>query len=402
MRILMISDVYFPRVNGVSTSINTFITEFRKAGHEVTLIAPAYDEQTTTSVELDDNIIRIPSRKVMFDPEDRMMNRDHVRKLLAGLAHQQFDIIHVQTPFVAHYLGTWLAARLGIPCIETYHTFFEEYLFHYLPLAPRFLMRALARYFTVRQCNDVDRVIVPSTAMRDVLLGYGVRTPQSVLPTGIPLQNFGNGDRQRFRHKYAIDASRPVISTVGRVAFEKNLDFLLDVLACIQARLPDILLIIAGEGPMVPHLKKRVKKMHLEANVLFVGYMDRATELHDCYCSTDVFVFASRTETQGLVLLEAMAEGVPVVSTAVMGTKDVLREGQGCLIAEEHCGEFASKVVELLNDPDRRAALSVSARHYVKLWTADLFAEKLAALYQELATDSTAVAETEELQTKIV
>ncbi len=402
MRILMISDVYFPRVNGVSTSINTFVTEFRKAGHAVTLIAPDYDAQTKTSVELDNDIIRIPSRKVLFDPEDRLMNREHIRKLLPGLAHQQFDIIHIQTPFVAHYLGTWLARKLGIPCIETYHTFFEEYLFHYLPLAPRFLMRALARHFTVRQCNEVDRVIVPSTAMRDVLLGYGVKTPQSVLPTGIPLHNFGNGDRQRFRRKYTIDENRPVIATVGRVAFEKNLDFLLDVLACIQTRVPDILLIIAGEGPMVPHLKKRVKKMALEANVLFVGYLDRATELHDCYRSTDVFVFASRTETQGLVLLEAMAEGVPVVSTAVMGTKDVLQDGQGCLIAREHCGEFAGKVVELLDDPAHRATLAVAARHYVQQWTAELFAEKLATLYQKLASGTAAVAKAEALQTKII
>lgn len=387
MRILMITDVYFPRVNGVSTSIATFITELKSLGHQVTLIAPEYTRNNHVQHDIEGSIIRIPSRKVMFDPEDRFMQRRHVHSLLAELHDKKFDLIHIQTPFVAHHLGMWLSKELGLPGLETYHTFFEEYLFHYLPLVPKNWMRYFAKYFTLKQCNQTDHIIVPSTAMRDVLFEYGVKSPMTILPTGIPLREFATGNRDQFRKLYNIDEQRPVITTVGRVAFEKNLDFLLDVVAEVRKQIPNILFLLAGEGPMLNHLKKRVRNEGLDKNVLFVGYLDREVGLQACYQASDVFIFASRTETQGLVLLEAMAQGVPVVSTAVMGTKDVLKEGQGCLISTEDIDDFSNKVVTLLNDKELSNSLYATGRKYVQQWTAGFFAAKLADLYQKIAID---------------
>ncbi|MGH8248977.1 MAG: glycosyltransferase, partial [Gammaproteobacteria bacterium] len=126
MRILMISDVYFPRVNGVSTSIQTFRRELSALGHETTLIAPAYPAPYAD----EPGIVRVASRYVPLDPEDRMMRAGEIRRLLPRLRSQGYDLVHVQTPFVAHYLGVEIAAALGVPCVETYHTFFEEYLQH--------------------------------------------------------------------------------------------------------------------------------------------------------------------------------------------------------------------------------------------------------------------------------
>ena len=388
MRILMISDVYFPRVNGVSTSIATFITELKSQGHHVTLITPEYSKKNVISFDIEAGIIRIPSRKVLFDPEDRFMKRRLVHSILSDLRDKNFDLIHIQTPFVAHYLGMWLSRELEIPSLETYHTFFEEYLFHYLPLVPKKWMRYFAKHFTLKQCNQTEHIIVPSTAMRNVLLEYGVTTPMTILPTGIPLPEFGTGSREQFRKQYSIDEDHPVITTIGRVAFEKNLDFLLDVVAQVRKQIPNILFLLAGEGPMRKHLEKRVHKENLVQNVLFVGYLDREVALQACYKATDVFIFASRTETQGLVLLEAMAEGIPVISTAVMGTKDVLKEGQGCMISKENSEEFADKVVTLLNDTELRNTLSANGKQYVQQWTAGFFAKKLVELYRDLAQSS--------------
>jgi len=388
LRILMVSDVYFPRVNGVSTSTSTFITELKALGHHVTLIAPEYSSKKFVNHDIEAGIIRIPSRKVLFDPEDRFMNRRKVYALLPELKEKNFDLIHIQTPFVAHYLGMWLSRELEIPSLVTYHTFFEEYLFHYLPLVPKNWMRYFAKHFTLKQCNQTEHVVVPSTAMRKVLLSYGITSPMTILPTGIPLREFGTGNREQFRKQYNIEEDRPVVSTIGRVAFEKNLDFLLDVVVQIKKQIPNILFILAGEGPMVKHLKKRVHKENLEDNVLFVGYLDRDVGLQACYKATDVFIFASRTETQGLVLLEAMAEGIPVVSTAEMGTKDVLQQGQGCVIASEDTDEFSNKVVALLNDTEQRNHLSTTGKDYVKQWTASFFANKLSELYQDLVHSS--------------
>ena len=379
MRILMISDVYFPRINGVSTSTQIFRDELIKDGHEVTLIAPAYPGNKE-----EQDIIRIPSRQVMFDPEDRMMKNDKVMALLPMLRSKNYDLVHIQTPFIAHHLGVKLARLLSIPCVESYHTFFEEYLFHYVPFVPKAVMRALARGFTRKQCNAVDSLIVPSTAMRDVLERYGVTTKMKIIPTGMELDKLKSCNGPAFRQQYNIPEQRPTLVHIGRVAHEKNIDFLFQMLTQLRKSTPEILLVIAGEGPALKHLRKLAVKLGIAENVLFVGYLSRADTLLDCYCAGDVFVFASRTETQGLVLLEAMALGVPVVSTAVMGTKDILEPRRGALVAQEDPALFAENVRRLLENEFLRNRLSKEAREYVREWSAPVMAERLVDYYHQL------------------
>ena len=142
MRILMISDVYFPRINGVSTSIQTFRRGLHAAGHETFLIAPEYPGGKSADEE---GILRVPSRGVPRDPEDRAMKLGAIRALRPQLERLEPDLVHIQTPFIAHYQGTALARALRVPVIESYHTYFEEYLHHYVPLMPRALMRFIAR-----------------------------------------------------------------------------------------------------------------------------------------------------------------------------------------------------------------------------------------------------------------
>jgi len=182
LRVLMISDVYFPRINGVSTSIETFRADLAAEGIEVRLIAPAYPEHHDAPATW-----RVPSRRVPFDPEDRLMHWRPLAHTAHRLAADGADLIHVQTPFAAHYAGTRTARRHRIPVIATYHTHFEEYIAHYLPALPRPLLRAAARRLAAGQCNDLDAVVVPSRAMHETLSGYGVRAPLHVLPTGIPV-----------------------------------------------------------------------------------------------------------------------------------------------------------------------------------------------------------------------
>jgi glycosyltransferase involved in cell wall biosynthesis len=381
MRILFISDVYFPRVNGVSTSIRTFMRALGRLGHEVTLIAPDYGDNGPA----DPRVIRIPARVVPFDPEDRFMQRDAIRARTDALRAQGFDVVHVHTPFVAHYAGLALARALGVPVIESYHTFFEEYLFHYVPLVPRAWMRALARRFSRAQCNDVDAVVVPSRPMREVLEGYGIRTRMEIIPTGMELDRFRGGDGARFRAKHRISRDRPLLLHVGRVAHEKNIEFLLRVVERVRLRVPGVLLVIAGEGPALPALRAAVRALGIEFNVMFIGYMDRDTQLLDCYRAADAKIFASRTETQGLVLLEAMALGVPVISTAVMGTRDVLAAGCGAVVVDEDEDEFARAVVRVLGDATLRARMARDSVDYVRGWSADVMAARLAGLCDAVA-----------------
>ncbi len=378
MKILFISDVYFPRVNGVSTSIETFRHEIKALGHTVHLIAPDYE----TLSEDESDILRIPARSVPMDPEDRFMSYRAVMAHLHRLQDERYDIIHIQTPFVAHYLGISLSKRLNIPCVETYHTFFEEYLYHYIPFVPKQLMRLIAKRFSHHQGNSLDGMVVPSHPMLHVLKSYGITTPTEVIPTGIEPESFAQGNRAAFRAKYGISEERPVLLFVGRVAFEKNIGFLLNVLHRLRQHIPDLLLVIAGEGPALKNLKHDVGTMGLQESVLFIGYLDRHTELNSCYRAADLFIFASRTETQGLVLLEAMAQGIPVVSTAELGTSDVLQEGKGVLIASETVDDFSGKIIRLLRDDDARKALGSAGRDYAHTWSATKQAERMLAFYQ--------------------
>lgn len=380
LRILFISDVYFPRINGVSTSIQTFRRELDALGHQTVLVAPAYPAPHGD----DSRTIRVRSRYLPLDPEDRAMRWSELRRLRDALAGRPFDLVHVQTPFLAHYAGLRLARGWAVPCVATYHTLFEEYLGHYLPFAPRGALRAAARAFSRRQCNDVDAVIVPSVAMRDALERYGVTTRMEIIPTGIPLGDFARGDGARFRSRYGIAPGRPMLLFVGRVAFEKNIDFLLRVMVRVQRDLADALLVVSGEGPALKPLRRLGEASGLGKNVLFVGYLDRATTLADCYRAADAFVFASRTETQGLVLLEAMALGVPVVSTAVMGTRDIVGPGRGALVAEDDERDFALKVIHLLRSPALRARLAAEAIDYARAWSAPATARWLQDTYLSL------------------
>jgi len=381
MRILMISDVYFPRINGVSTSIQTFRRGLHSLGHETVLIAPEYP--AAQALPEDGETVRIPSRYLPRDPEDRLMKAGEIRRLAPALARRAFDIVHVQTPFIAHYQGVRLARSMGVPVVETYHTYFEEYLHHYVPLLPRSLMRLLARRFTTSQCNVLDALVVPSRAMQTALADYGVRCPMQVIPTGMEMNRFAGGDGARFRAQLGIAADRPTLVHVGRVAHEKNIDFLFRVLRRVVERRAEVMLIVAGEGPALSHCKSYVESLGLSAHVKFVGYLSRETALLDCYKAGDLFVFASRTETQGLVLLEAMALGVPVVSTAYMGTADIVTPQRGARLAPDDEQGFADIVVELLADPQQRTAMAVAAREYAATWSASSMAAKLVDFYRE-------------------
>lgn len=380
MRILKISDVYFPRVNGVSTSIRTFAHELTGLGHAVTLIAPAYPGAYDTEFE----IVRVPSRYLPFDPEDRLMRTGALRRAFAGLEQRRFDLIHIHTPFAAHYQGVRLGHQLGIPIVETYHTYFEEYLDKYIPWLPRAPLRLAARHFSRTQCAQVDHLVVPTQPMLDVLRDYGIATPASIVPTGIPLGAFTHGNGARFRATQGIPATRPMLLYVGRVAHEKNIDFLLEVARHARTRVPDLLLVIAGEGPARPHLETQVHTLGLHDHIRFVGYLSRDGALADCYAAADVFVFASATETQGLVLLEAMQAGTPVVTTAVLGTAAVMADGTGGLVAGEDVVEFSAAVTRVLTDAALHNRLAAEARHKADIWSARATTARLVALYQQL------------------
>jgi glycosyltransferase involved in cell wall biosynthesis len=377
IRVLMVSDVYFPRVNGVSSSMETFQQSLADHGVDVRLVVPRYADEAD-----EPGIVRVAGRRLPYDPEDRLVSWRRMRRAVREAARDS-DLVHIQTPFVAHYAGVAAARHHDLPVLTTYHTLFEEYLQHYVRLLPAGWLRGLARRFSRHQCNAVDAVIVPSSAMAERLTGYGVSTPLNILPTGIPLARYARGDGAAFRAARGIEADRPLALFVGRVAHEKNIGFLLAALVDAHRRCPGALLLITGEGPAMADLQRQARRLGIADSVRFLGYLDRARELPDCYAAADVFVFASRTETQGLVLLEAMAAGLPVIALSAMGTTDILADAEGAMVAPDDPAAFGDLLGRFLAERAVWQHVAGQARQTADRWSDDAMAARLAEYYRQ-------------------
>jgi 1,2-diacylglycerol 3-alpha-glucosyltransferase len=379
MKILMLSDVYLPRINGVTFAIKGIRKSLSRHNIDIDLIVPCYNRD----MEETPGIIRVPSYKIPFSPEDRLINYRAMRSTVMSIA-SNYDLIHVQTPFVAHYIGVQAAKRYNKPVITTYHTLFEEYFQHYLPFISQKFLKRFVKRISRHQCQGLNGVIVPSQAIYDRLHEYGVTTPLHQIPTGIDVGHFSSGNRTIFRDQHGITHDQPVALYVGRVAREKNIELLMHSFTHVVSSQPEAMLLIAGDGPAMEELKELSYELNLTANIKFLGYVDNQEELPNCYAGADVFVFASRTETQGLVLLEAMAAGLPVVAIAEMGTIEILKGNPACLTPSPTMESFGEAMAKLLTNQQLCLAMSSTARDQSKSWSEDLTSQKLVDLYSSL------------------
>lgn len=379
MRILMISDTYFPRISGVATSIQSFRHGLQGLGHTVDLIIPDYGSELSE----DSGITRIPSWSTRFYPEERLMQPLALLRLRRELQHRQYDLVHIQTPFIAHYSGHYLARFLRVPLISSYHTYFEAYLGHYYAGIPAFLRKMLIRLPSRQQAAAVNGMIVPSMAVAKVLWGYGIKTPIQVIPTGIDLNRPRTGDRRMFRQRLGIRANQPTLLYAGRIAPEKNIALLLEMLVALRADFPDILLLLAGDGPSRETLERAARQRALMDHVRFLGYLDRETALLDAYAGADLLVFASESETQGMVLLEALAASLPIVAVPAMGAADVLSSGLGTRSVPAEASAFADACSRLLKEESLRQQLAGEARALAEQWSEPMMVKRLEKFYRQ-------------------
>lgn len=381
MQILAISDIYFPRLSGVSTSLRTLMRELQAKGHTLTLIAPDYPDACDPP---GDDVIRVSSYALPFAMGGRVMKMHRVLELTERLRSWNYDILHIHTPFIAHFTGTMLARRLGIPAVETWNTFYEEDFRHYAPYVRPSWSDALARWVSKFQCHGVDGLIVNSPEMQTRLQDYGIRRPMAVIPAGVETHLFQRGEGSRFRVAHGIGADRLVLLYVGRLDRPGPVEFLLAALDEVRREIPNVLLNIVGEGPAEPYLRAEVDRHELEGHVAFLGKVDRTNGLLDCYNGADCFVFPADGGTQGIALLEAMAAGLPVVATASVRTKDILSPDSAAIVTQERIDEFAAAVTKILREPERHAALAAAGRQYVQRWSASVTVEQVLDCYLEV------------------
>ncbi len=386
MKILLVTDTYRPRINGVVTSIDTFANEYRKLGHECIIVAPEFPERRHVDHRAEDDIaekyvIRIKSNYLFFDPEDRLPApwRDR-KKINEKILSQKFDIIHTQTPFTLGIDAIKWAKQMNCPIVHTYHTMFESYV-HYFSFLPKkmglWLAKAISRWY----CNKMDLNITPSTQMKNLLLSYDVKVPVEVNPTGIKMDKFKNFSRSDFRKKYEIPEDTLVFLFMGRIGHEKNIPFLFKVLKEILKTRKNTKLIVAGKGPAEESVKAAAIEEGVADNVIYLGYFE-PQDWVNCYAAADLFTFASVTETQGLVVTEAMAVGTPVVAIGEMGVAEVMAGNKGGILVKNDLNEFVAAVEKLLNDKALYEEKKKEAFEYAKEWSAEAMAKKMLARYQ--------------------
>ena len=377
MRIAMLSESYFPRISGVVHSLAAFVEALRRSGHRVYVVAPRYPG----FVDGHPDVIRFPSVRLPHDPEFPL-GIPITRSLWQRLLQIELDIVHAHAPFLMGAVSARLARMRGLPLVFTHHTLYDEYV-HYARL-PAWLTRPLVRRYTTAFANRCACVIAPSRFIAARLRRAGVTARIEVLSTGaIDPELFASLDPTWVRIAFGIPAGRPLLVTSSRLAREKSVDLVLR--ACAEIiRQRDALMLVVGGGPEEPALRQLVLDLGLDRYVIFAGLQPHRKAL-ECVSAADVFVYASQTETQGLVVVEAMACGVPVVAVEAGGIPDAVRDGETGYLAPPSPAALAEKVIILLDHPERRAAMGQRAREVAREFSLLTLTDRLQEIYRSLA-----------------
>ncbi len=390
MRIAMFTDTYIPQINGVVTSINLFKNELEKFGHEVFVFAPK-DKTLSAKEEKQlgkNNIFYFKSVKYPLAPEHQMAYSfsGHLKKF----KDLKFDIIHSHTPFTLGMLALFLAKQYKIPMVHTYHTLFSEYL-HYFPFTKNINLW-IVKNASKKYCKKCDLIICPSESMRRELQNYGVNQEIDIVPTGVA-DDFPKNieDPNVFRRNKQIPEDIQVIVYAGRIAKEKNLEFLLKVYREVLKVREHILFVVLGDGDNKKNIEKMAADLKIDHKMKFTGYVSDKKELASWYSLADVFVFSSMTETQGLVVLEAMSVGTPVVAVNAMGVADIIADNLGGYASSPDIMEFALKLMRLLSSKEMRKLKGEEALAKAALLDMKHMANRMIVNYQRLIDVATKV-----------
>jgi glycosyltransferase involved in cell wall biosynthesis len=354
VRIALFTNNYLPFCGGVTISVETLRRGLQDRGHQVWVMAPRFRGVP----DGDPGVLRYPSIPATTYPEFPLAI-PYAPTMAARVRALDVDVFHAHHPFLLGPAAGRLARRAGRPLVFTYHTRYEKYA-HYVPLT-RTLVEAAAVRLSTRFAARVDAVIAPSVVVRDELVRRGVRAPVTVIPTGVDLARFRRGDRGAARRALGLPDGDPVLLYVGRLDREKSVDRVLLAFERVASTVRRARLLVVGHGKEAERLRRRAARLAAAGGVQFLGVRAHDT-LPTCYQAADLFLFASETETQGLVLAEAAACGLPAVAVNASGCDEVVRDGETGLLTKSDPTALAEAAIGLLLDGERRAAMALRAR----------------------------------------
>ncbi len=381
MHIGFFTNAYFPTVSGVVRSVSSFRMALTEQGHNVFIFAPHASDYS----DQHPFVFRYPAIDLPQYPQfpfaipisaclDRIMPS-------LGL-----DVIHSHHPVLLGQIAVAKAEELRLPVVFTFHTRYREYS-HYLAISQDFVKERIdnwLREYMVR-CHHV---IAPSESIRALLSSeYGVTAQVSVLPTGIDLASYQNLDRTQLRRQFGWD-EKTILISVGRLAKEKNWDTLLEAAAQLLRKNPHLQLVILGEGAERKDLLRHARNLGVDQQVDLPGNIPPA-EIPGYLTAADIFCFASITETQGLVTMEAMAAGLPIAAIDATGTRDAVDDGVEGFLTDNNPPALAVAIERLL-DGKLRSQFSQAAHKRAQTFGIRYLANQLQEIYRCAEEDAKA------------
>ncbi|NQT29470.1 MAG: glycosyltransferase [Candidatus Saganbacteria bacterium] len=383
MKIALFTNAYLPYLSGITISVSMLKQELEALGHTVFVVGPKYPGHQ----ESDPSILRLPSLPATY-PGYRLVF-PYSYKIFNKLKAEKIDLIHVHQPFGVGMSARLLSKKMGIPLVYSFHTLFSRYV-HHAPFVPqRLAKRVIANYLTFF-CNLADTIIVPSTMVRRLLVLRKVKVPIKVIPTGLKLEEIAaQGGRQKtnseLRRELGLPLDAKVLLFSGRLSEEKNVPFLLSAFSKILQQEKDVCLVLVGGGPK----EKEYRKIGKDNHIIFTGQIPHQKVLDYCFAA-DIFVYASTTETQGLVVTEAKACGLPVVAVFGGGISDSINNGVDGYLVPNNQEKFVEHVVRLLKDDALREKMGKKASEDAhERFSSKTVAKNIESVYNSLINPST-------------
>jgi glycosyltransferase involved in cell wall biosynthesis len=347
MNILILTNTFTPHVGGVARSVEAFTAEYRKRGHRVMIVAPEFPKMPKNEVD----VVRINAIQ-NFNASDFSVALPIHPQLSEMIDAFCPDVVHSQHPFLLGNTALRLARHRELPLVFTHHTLYEQYT-HYVPGDSPALKR-FAIELATRYANLSDQVFAPSESIRDLLLERGVKRPIAVIPTGVCPEKFARGDGDAMRQELGIPVDAFVVGHLGRLAPEKNLEFLTRAVVDFISRNRRAHFLVVGTGPSEATMRQIFATCGMEARLHMAGIRQQQ-QLTNALHAMDLFAFASTSETQGMVLTEAMAAGLPVVALDAPGVREVVRDRQnGRLLPQATATTFSAALQWLSDLPAKR------------------------------------------------
>ncbi|MBS0013204.1 MAG: glycosyltransferase [Desulfobacterales bacterium] len=381
MNICMFTNTYLPHVGGVARSVSLFETDLRKLGRNVLIVAPTFPDKKPGR-EKNSRVLRVPAIQ-NFNGSDFSVSIPIPFIIDEEIDAFAPDIIHSHHPFLLGDAAMRTAYRRGLPLVFTHHTLYEQYT-HYVssqsPTMKKFVIKMTTAY-----ANMCTHVVAPSQSIADLLKQRGVKTPVTPIATGVDYEAFQGGSGQQFRKEFSIPQNARVIGHLGRLAREKNLSFLTQAVAAYMKQDPEAWFVVVGDGPEREQMEKDFAGQGLGGRLVMAG-KQTGDALINAYHAMDLFVFSSKSETQGMVVTEAMAAGNPVVALDASGVREVVRdEHNGRLLDENADTEtFARVIAQCFADDGRLQAYAENARDTARQFDRMHCAQKLSDLYTHI------------------